>query len=102
MRKPYPIQSRLTASEALKNWHRRQKPLAKKCGAKRKRDGEPCQLTALKNGRCAYHGGRTPKGDAWHKIRYPNGKAPNAEAKLRRKFVITSAPPNAERRAWPR
>ena len=42
-----------------------------RCGAKRKRDGEPCTQIALENGRCRFHGGRTPKGAQWHKIRMP-------------------------------
>lgn len=40
----------------------------------------------MANGRCAYHGGRTPKGDDWHKTRWPNGEAPDAEKKLARKL----------------
>ena len=42
-----------------------------RCGARRKRDGEPCQAPALANGRCKLHGGlstgpRTPEG--WARI----------------------------------
>ncbi|WP_072375049.1 hypothetical protein [Rhizobium tibeticum] len=40
----------------------------------------------MSNGRCAYHGGRTPKGDEWHKPRWPNGDASNAEKRLQRKL----------------
>ena len=41
--------------------------LAPKCGARRKRDGQPCQRFALPIGRCALRGGkstgpRTPEG----------------------------------------
>jgi hypothetical protein len=40
---------------------------APRCGARRKRDGEPCQQPAMPNGRCRIHGGkstgpRTPEG----------------------------------------
>jgi hypothetical protein len=39
----------------------------RRCGARRKRDGLPCQAPAMKNGRCWVHGGpstgaRTPEG----------------------------------------
>ena len=40
-----------------------------KCGAKRKRDGQPCQQPALENKRCKFHGGATPRGAAWHRIK---------------------------------
>lgn len=33
------------------------KPKTPRCGARRKRDGEPCQAAALRNGRCRFHGG---------------------------------------------
>lgn len=48
------------------------------CGAARRYDGEPCTQVAMKNGRCYYHGGATPKGDGWHRPTWPNGKAPDA------------------------
>ena len=56
-----------------------------KCGATRKRDGGQCKLIGSANGRCRFHGGRTPAGNDWHKIRWPNGAAPDAELKLLRK-----------------
>src|SRR5688572_6199250 len=31
----------------------------RRCEAKRKRDAEPCQAPAMKNGRCRVHGGRS-------------------------------------------
>ena len=46
------------------------KPRSKiRCGARRKRDGQPCQAPALANGRCKFHGGmstgpKTPEGKA--------------------------------------
>ena len=41
----------------------------RRCGARRKRDGQPCAAKPLVNGRCKYHGGmstgpRTPTGRA--------------------------------------
>ncbi len=44
-------------------------PKSSRCGARRKRDGEPCEAAALHNGRCRYHGGlstgpKTPDGRA--------------------------------------
>lgn len=40
----------------------------------------------MKNGRCHLHGGRTPKGDGWHKPRWPNRGAP--VEKIDRKIQI--------------
>lgn len=62
------------------------KAKAERCGARRKRDGQPCELEALENGRCYLHGGRTPKGDQWHCPVWPDKNAPNADAKLTRKL----------------
>lgn len=58
---------------------------APKCGARRKGDGQPCQLPGLENGRCRLHGGLTPKGNDWHRPRWPNSNAPawKLEKKLR-------------------
>ncbi|WP_424360987.1 hypothetical protein [Methylocystis parvus] len=42
-----------------------------KCGAKTRVTGDPCRGIAMENGRCYRHGGRTPKGDAWHKPTFP-------------------------------
>jgi hypothetical protein len=35
-----------------------------RCGAKTRKTGEPCQQWALRNGRCRFHGGKTPFGPA--------------------------------------
>lgn len=59
--------------------------LRPRCGAK-KRNGEPCQIPASANGRCWRHGGRTPKGEAWHRPRWPNRDAPDLEQKLAAKL----------------
>lgn len=53
-----------------------------KCGAKAKHTGQPCQKPALENGRCRYHGGRSTKGEAWHKPRLPERDAKDAIQKL--------------------
>lgn len=50
-----------------------------KCGARRKGDHLPCQNLALENGRCRLHGGLTPKGEAWHRPRWPGPGAPVAK-----------------------
>ncbi|WP_332716091.1 hypothetical protein [Pelagibacterium mangrovi] len=57
-----------------------------RCGAKAKSTGQPCQRFAMANGRCDVHGGRTPKGKDWHKPRWPNKSAPDANEKLNRKL----------------
>ncbi|MBB4194051.1 hypothetical protein GGE45_003572 [Rhizobium aethiopicum] len=80
------VQQRQQARAAILHWHRSLRSSRPRCEAKRKHDGQPCQQLALENGKCAYHGGRTPRADGWHKPRWPNVKAPNAEAKLNRKL----------------
>lgn len=42
-----------------------------RCGAKTRTTGAPCQAPAMENGRCYRHGGRVPKGNAWHRPTYP-------------------------------
>ena len=44
-----------------------------KCGAARKSDGLPCQNLPLQNGRCRFHGGRTPKGKQRHMVQWQKG-----------------------------
>lgn len=78
-------QWRMISREAIKRWNAKRDTLPK-CGAKRKRDGEPCQQLAKENGRCFFHGGRTGKGADYHRHLFPNGDAPNAEVKLQRKL----------------
>ena len=72
---------------AFREWHRRTRPGLPRCGAKARTTGEPCKQIAMKNGRCAYHGGHTPKGDSWHKPRWPDGKRPDAAERLNRKLA---------------
>lgn len=43
------------------------------CGAKTKKDGEPCQNSPMRNGRCRLHGGKSligPMSPAWKDGRY--------------------------------
>ena len=42
-----------------------------RCNAKAKSTGEPCRLPAMPNGKCRIHGGATPSGAEWHKLRLP-------------------------------
>lgn len=70
---------------AISRWNAR-RPFLPKCGARRKRDGEPCQNLASANGKCRVHGGATPRGDQWHKRQWPKGHAPDAEKKLAAKL----------------
>jgi len=62
---------RLAAAKNLRDWQRKVRPTLKTCGAKRRRDGEPCQQIAMENGRCHRHGGKTPKAEDWHVPQWP-------------------------------
>lgn len=64
----------------------RQRALGPKCGARTKKDGQPCRNAAMENGRCRFHGGRTPKGDQWHVTTWPDPKSTGATRKLNRKL----------------
>ncbi|TPM31456.1 HGGxSTG domain-containing protein [Mesorhizobium sp. B2-3-4] len=70
----------------LRKWNAK-RHLLPKCGAARKRDGQPCQNLALENGRCRYHGGKTGRGDQWHRHVWPDGKSAAATEKLNRKLT---------------
>lgn len=80
------VDQRQRAREAFRRWHRVTRPKLPKCGARSRVTGEPCRQVAMANGRCHWHGGRTPKGDAWHKPRWPNGDRPDWNDKLNRKL----------------
>lgn len=55
--------------------------LLPKCSATAKRSGQPCQMPSMANGKCYYHGGKTPKGKDWHRITKPKNPG-KATAKL--------------------
>lgn len=78
-------QWRMISREAIRKWNAK-RALLPKCGARRKRDGAPCQQLAGENGRCYFHGLRTGKGDKYHVHILPNGDAPDFGAKLHRKL----------------
>jgi hypothetical protein len=59
---------------------------APRCGAKRKRDGRPCQNPGMRNGRCDRHGGKTPCGDNWHTTIWPDCSTPAGAKKFNRKL----------------
>lgn len=58
-----------------------------KCGATARTTGEPCRQPAMENGRCRYHGGATPRGDAWHRPLWPDRNSPRVNEKLARKLA---------------
>ncbi|WP_299911604.1 hypothetical protein [uncultured Paracoccus sp.] len=59
-----------------------------KCGAMSKTTGQPCRQLAMANGRCYYHGGRTPRGKDWHRTQWPDKSAPDAIAKMENKLKM--------------
>lgn len=74
---------------ALTNYNKNVRPYRKRCGARTKstEDHAPCKNLALAgHERCRLHGAKTPKGDQWGLVQWPNGKAPDAEAKLQAKL----------------
>jgi hypothetical protein len=71
---------------AIIEFHRYGRAKYPKCSAMSKTTGERCRQLALENGKCHYHGGRTPKGDAWHKVQLPTksgGSIEKLDAKMR-------------------
>jgi len=104
---------RLAAAKSLSDWQRKVRPGLAKCGAKRRRDGEPCQQVAMENGRCHRHGGKTPKGEDWHVHQWPKPansvelrigrvqKKRKATARALAKKLATMTPEELERyEAW--
>ena len=77
---------RSIASRAIRRWNVKRRHLPK-CGARRRSDGEPCQQTAMSNGRCYWHSGGVPRGDQWHVAQWPDPKSPNAMEKLNYKLA---------------
>jgi hypothetical protein len=69
---------------AIIEWNKKRATLPK-CGATR-RNGEPCQKPGMANGRCHLHGGRTPKGDNWHKPVFPDRNSKRASERLNSKL----------------
>ena len=66
--------------------HNQGRHLLPKCGAMAKSTGQPCKGLAMKNGKCPYHGGKTPSGDGWHRPVWPNRDAPNAVQRMHAKL----------------
>jgi hypothetical protein len=79
---------------------------APRCGAARKRDGAPCCNPAMANGRCALHGGLTPRGDQWHRPQWParpeklNRKLRDRERVEKRRAARVAAMTPKERAAY--
>ena len=71
-------QWRQIARAAIQAYNARRATLPK-CGALARHTGQPCRNIALANGRCRYHGGRTPSGDQWHKTQWPSRQHVRAE-----------------------
>ena len=83
--------------------------LRPKCGAIAKSTGKPCGHPAMENGRCQYHGGKTPKGKDWHRVMIPanpdraTAKIQELErrAEVRAKRLVSMSPEDlAAYREW--
>lgn len=82
---------------ALRAWNA-QRHLAPKCTAMSKTTGMQCRQAAMTNGKCHYHGGKTPRGDQFHVTQWPNKNAPNAMEKLSRKLTAKQKEGEARQR----
>lgn len=67
------------ASQALKDFHAK-KHLLPRCGAHARTSGEPCKQIALENGRCHWHGGKSPSGPEQNR-RQLRAKKPSRQTK---------------------
>jgi hypothetical protein len=79
----------------------REKALRPKCKATSKNTGMRCGNVAMENGCCYRHGGKTPKGDEWHRLQWPKRSDPRAMQKANRKLqrVERQRRDNAKREA---
>lgn len=75
---------RVARASAIRNL--RAMNAAPRCGAKRKRDGQPCEKPGMANGRCRVHGGLTPKGKDWHQVQWPKKDTAAGRLKVERKL----------------
>ncbi|WP_114944800.1 HGGxSTG domain-containing protein [Microvirga calopogonii] len=78
-------QFRTIARAAIKAWNAK-RPNLPKCGATAKGTGEPCKQLAMENGRCAWHGGKSPRGKRYGLPQWPSKSSPNAVEKMSRKL----------------
>lgn len=79
-----------------------------KCSATAKHTGLQCGLPGLANGKCQFHGGRSPSGKNWGKIRPPEAdttrekrkylrRLENAERRRQRQEAVRATLPDEER-----
>src|SRR5262245_1700482 len=86
-------------------WRRRPR-----CGARAKSTGRPCERPGFgPSGRCHQHGGLTPRGDNWHRPRWPRDPRKldaklldleRAAAKRRKRLAAMSAEERAQYDRW--
>lgn len=69
-----------------------------RCSAIAKSTSVQCTQPAMQNGKCRFHGGKTPRGDQWHRVQWPDGGAPDATHKLNRKLETLEKRARARRR----
>lgn len=95
-------------AKALRSFHRNVRPAMPKCGALARTTGEPCQQLPLENGRCRLHGGLTPKGKDWHRLKSTGDPAKDArklrdhERRLRERALRLEKMTPEERAAYDR
>ncbi len=91
---------RAQCSAQMKKINAERMAFGPRCGARRRRDGEPCQQMVLfPNGRCRFHGGKTPKGKQWHKVQYPKARAPYDDVIRKQRDVAKRQKKRAQARA---
>lgn len=67
--------------EALRRFNRKRLN-GTRCGATAKSTGRQCQQPSMANGKCRFHGGRTPSGTEWHVVQYKRKDKPGAMARV--------------------
>src|SRR5262245_43273841 len=99
------IRFRQISRDAIRAWNA-QRDRLQRCGARRRSDGEPCRQWPMQNGRCYLHGGRTPRGENWHRPQWSsdfvktNRKLDDRERKDRKRAARVAAMTAEERAAY--
>lgn len=99
------VQFRQIGRAAIRAWNAKRARLPR-CDAVRKGDAGRCRQWPMSNGRCYLHGGRTPRGEQWHRPRWSpipektNRKLRDRERQHRKRTARVAAMTADERAAY--